>query len=194
MKKNIWKFELPFSASARTVTVRVPVFAEFLSVGVQGCDSDQVVVAWFRFSVGDDGLEARTFTVCATGQEVEDAFGHSMKFCGPHLREQTMKLYIAGKITGLNPLAVEENFCRAARYVEGFGHEALNPVEMFPVRDDWTWEYYMAEDVKVILMQADGLFMLSNWRESRGARAEHAFADALGKKIFYQASVIPEAE
>ena len=43
-------------------------------------------------------------------------------------------------------------------------------------------------------MQAcDCLFVLRNWKESKGARAEVAYAEMLGKEIFYE-EMIPNLE
>lgn len=104
-----------------------------------------------------------------------------------------MKIYLAGAISHLDPLLVAENFSRAERCVEGCGHEALNPLKLVDQREDRSWEECIVDCVRIILCTpADALYMLPNWQDSRGARAEHALATSLGTKIYYAASGVPE--
>lgn len=105
-----------------------------------------------------------------------------------------MKIYLAGKITGLCPMAAAEWFAAAERHVEGFGHTALNPLKLVDQSEDRQYEEYLIDALRVVLEQADALFMLANWRNSKGARAEHALAEIFDKPIFYAASEIPDAE
>jgi hypothetical protein len=43
----------------------------------------------------------------------------------------------------------------------------------------------LAADTEYICMKADAIAMLPGWRESKGAKAEHALAEALGLQVRY---------
>ena len=43
----------------------------------------------------------------------------------------------------------------------------------------------LAADMKWICTRADSMVMLKGWKKSKGAKAEHALAEALGLKIIY---------
>ncbi len=103
-----------------------------------------------------------------------------------------MKLYIAGRITGLDGDECEGNFLFAAGVIEKLGHTPLNPFEMVDQTDDGrAYEDYLLEALAIVLVMAEGLYMLPNWRDSLGARIEHAIAVEKGMPIFYAASELP---
>jgi hypothetical protein len=104
-----------------------------------------------------------------------------------------MKIYIAGKITGLDFLEAIENFRCGERAVEGCGHVALNPLKLVDQCESRTYEELLLDALRVVLEQAEALYMLPDWRDSKGARAEHALAEIFGKPIFYAANGLPEA-
>lgn len=95
-----------------------------------------------------------------------------------------MRLYIAGKITGLHVDEAFEMFERGEEIVTRCGHRAVNPmteVEQTPGRE---WIDYMRDGIR-LLIECDGIFMLSNWGDSPGARLEKLIAEGLGLQIFY---------
>jgi hypothetical protein len=51
--------------------------------------------------------------------------------------------------------------------------------------DSWAWEDYMEKDLG-ILLRCDGIYMLNNWGNSKGARCEYALAKELGLTIRFQ--------
>jgi hypothetical protein len=104
-----------------------------------------------------------------------------------------MKIYIAGKITGLDIRVAEMQFTAAANALRKAGHTPLCPTEMFPVNPIWDWAEYMLADLRIIWHHADGLLMLGNWKESRGANLEHHAAVATDKPIYYGIEEIPNA-
>lgn len=98
-----------------------------------------------------------------------------------------MKLYIAGQITGLDYDVAFRNFEVAEAYVRNAGHEPLNPMKSEGEVPGRRWAEYLADDL-LLIDQCDGLFMQSNWRNSKGARLEHFAAELMDKEIFYEGS------
>ena len=91
-----------------------------------------------------------------------------------------MKFYIAGKINGLDNY--KEKFKQAEETLIATGHICMNPAilpEGFP------YEAYMPICTSMI-DQCESIYMLNNWKNSRGARVEHAYAAATNKQIFYE--------
>lgn len=101
-----------------------------------------------------------------------------------------MKIYIAGKITGLDIEKAKSKFKEAQTVIEGKGHECINPMEL-PHDHDKTWESYMKECL-ISLLQCDALFALPDYKESRGAEVEYNLAAGLGMKIYHSLFFIPE--
>ncbi|HRJ90072.1 MAG TPA: DUF4406 domain-containing protein [Pyrinomonadaceae bacterium] len=91
------------------------------------------------------------------------------------------KIYISGKITGLDPVEARAKFDAAERGLRAFGYEPVNPMALVEDRGQ-SWAEFMAEDIK-LLAQCDGIWLLSDWRESRGARIEFQIAAELGLQI-----------
>ena len=95
-----------------------------------------------------------------------------------------MRIYISGKITGLNPEISQQYFQQVEDKLIQGGHTPLNPWKILPFDEKYTWHDYMAEDVKAII-HCDAMIMLENWTDSKGAKVEHALGVALGLKMFY---------
>lgn len=87
-----------------------------------------------------------------------------------------MKIYIAGKITG-NP-NYKEQFAAAEKKLKAEGHQVINP----------TWKpeglpYKQYIDMGLMeLQQCDVIYLLSNWKDSKGARMEYIYALTVGLK------------
>lgn len=92
-----------------------------------------------------------------------------------------MRIYIAGKITGIENEAVLK-FKRAETILKGMGYEPVNP--LIENTTD-TWENYMKLGISKLLT-CDGIYMLSNWMNSKGAKIEHNLAEILKLKIIYE--------
>lgn len=101
-----------------------------------------------------------------------------------------MKIYIAGKITGLDIEVARAKFKEAQILIEAKGHDVINPMEL-PHDHDKKWDSYMRECL-VALLDCDGLCALDNYRESRGAQIEYNLASNLGMRIFHGTFFIPE--
>lgn len=100
-----------------------------------------------------------------------------------------MKIYISGKITGLDPLLAATAFEQAAYLLKTLGYEPINPMEN--EEPGLTRAEYMAKDM-VLIDQCDGMYMLSNWEDSKRARIEKHIAETLEKPIFYAVTGIPK--
>jgi len=91
-----------------------------------------------------------------------------------------MKLYIAGKITD-NP-DYKQQFAEAEKQLKYAGHVTMNPAVL---PDGFEHHEYMAICFSMIDV-CEGLYFLSNWRDSKGARMEFDRAIDKGKTIMFQ--------
>ena len=83
-----------------------------------------------------------------------------------------MKIYISGKISGLPYGEVERKFADAEELLESIGFEVVNPLRNgLPEKE------------------CGAIFMLDNWRDSRGARHEYNFALEEGKEVYFESSI-----
>lgn len=102
-----------------------------------------------------------------------------------------MKIYISGAITGLRLAEAKNNFESKELYLIQSGYEPINPMKIgLEEGGAYTWEEYMCADIPYLL-DADAIFMLENWQQSKGARIERAIMEILGRPIYYQASNVP---
>ena len=100
-----------------------------------------------------------------------------------------MKIFISGKITGLNYGEVVSKFTKAQRKLTDQGHDVVDPNGLNKGLHGGSWEH---EDYMRITLAAlslcDAIYMLSDWKHSPGARMEHERAEALGLEIMYEAT------
>lgn len=97
-----------------------------------------------------------------------------------------MKIYISGKITGLpaeeyKPLFQEAEDLLTTRFN---AVEVINPCKIDHLPDA-TYEEYMLRDIAELFC-CDAIYMLPNWKDSRGARMEHAIAIEMDITVIYQ--------
>lgn len=104
-----------------------------------------------------------------------------------------MKIYISGKMTGLEFMDIYPKFKGAEHIISELGHEPLNPVVISPYCPEKTWQNYMVDDIAALL-NADAILMLPCWGQSKGARIERAIAQELDLKIYYDINEIKEAK
>lgn len=91
-----------------------------------------------------------------------------------------MRVYISGAITGNDNY--KEDFARAERELSAAGHEVINPVKLEDILPQLTYEEYMKLDL-ALLDVCDAIFMLYDWKKSRGANREYGYALAKGKMM-----------
>lgn len=95
-----------------------------------------------------------------------------------------MKIYIAGKISGLLKEEYLPKFEKAEHELRSAGWEPVNPCK-FGIPGNST----TAEALKVCvpeLEKCQAVYMLNDWRDSLGAIVEHSTAKHLHKDLFYQ--------
>ena len=95
----------------------------------------------------------------------------------------TKKIYISGAITGFEKVA-PLLFEIAENKLESQGFEVVNPMTI-EHNHDLSWISYMRVDLKALL-DCDYIYMLSNWRNSRGAKIEHDLAKELEIGVIFQ--------
>ena len=91
-----------------------------------------------------------------------------------------MKVYIAGKITGLENY--QQKFRAAQDRLEARGYSVMNPA-VLPLGFDY--EDYMRICFAMIDV-CDAVYMLDNWEDSPGAIREHLYAWRTGKEIMFE--------
>lgn len=105
-----------------------------------------------------------------------------------------MKIYISGRIKGLDLENAQRIFKEAQTELEALGLGVVNPLEIAEThepaeREDW--HACMLIDIEH-LFKCEAIYMLYNWQASKGARIEHAIARASDMDIYYQASILPQ--
>ncbi|EHH4588892.1 DUF4406 domain-containing protein [Escherichia coli] len=92
-----------------------------------------------------------------------------------------VRVYIAGPMTGY------EDFNRPAFHAAGKalsqeGHTVLNPA----VLPDGLMQAQYMDICMAMLRSVDAVYLLKNWYQSAGARAELALAEKLGCAVIFQ--------
>jgi len=88
--------------------------------------------------------------------------------------------YISGKITG-TPNLNKYKFAVAADLIRKIGYNPVNP-HLLPDNHDKSWSSYMKECIKA-LIKCDFVFVLDDWKHSKGALREVFIASFLGLPI-----------
>jgi len=92
-------------------------------------------------------------------------------------------VYISGKVSGIEDKATLL-FAEAEQDLIDKGFKVVNPTTLAHDHD-LSWENYMRADIRA-LMGCDGVYLLRNWADSRGAKIERRIATELGMEIYYQ--------
>lgn len=92
-----------------------------------------------------------------------------------------MRVYIAGKISGLDYLKARRTFKAAEASIKARGHKVTNPIKL--CGEGWPWWFCMVVCL-LALLGCGAVAMLPGWESSRGANIERRFALALGKRVF----------
>jgi len=105
-----------------------------------------------------------------------------------------MKIYISGKITGLPIEEAKQNFKNCENWLREDGYDVANPMElpehaeilaMTDLSSEEQWCLHMKADIKA-MMDCDAIFVMSNYKESKGAMIEYELAMKLGLHGMYQ--------
>lgn len=92
-----------------------------------------------------------------------------------------MRIYIAGPISG--HLNYRKKFNAAEKLLQEAGHVVINPAFLpcgLGDNEDYMHICYAMID------KCDAVFMLYDWRYSKGAKCEHEYAKKENKQVFYQ--------
>ena len=114
-----------------------------------------------------------------------------------------MKIYVAGPMSGI-PFFNYPAFHEASARLREQGHHVFNPAERDIERHDgvdisagneagcpqqaaaehgFSRRVALTDDLMWICREAEGIALLPGWQNSKGARAEHATALALGLEV-----------
>ena len=99
------------------------------------------------------------------------------------------KVYIAGRISGLSESEFKANFLRGVDKVRKLGVESrhiINPAKY--TIDFGEWSEYMRLCLSKLL-ECDTIFMLEDYKESKGAKFELLTAETLGLNVVYESEV-----
>ena len=95
-------------------------------------------------------------------------------------------VYISGKITGLKPKDYLTRFYHAQLKLQDEGFEVINPaVTQATMPPCTTYDQFMQMSM-LELSFCGSIYMLSNWKESKGAKKEHHYAVVHGYSIRYE--------
>lgn len=94
------------------------------------------------------------------------------------------KVYISGKISGLEESVYTAKFQEAEDKLTALDFEVINPVKIVHNHDN-SWLSFMRQDLKAML-DCDGIYMLDNWKDSKGAKIEHDLCVYLGITVMFE--------
>lgn len=95
-----------------------------------------------------------------------------------------MKIYISGKITGLEPKVCRAKFAAMEAKLKAIGvHTVINPMNL-GITDSWSHDDAMDLCMTVLKKNATSIILLNDWIESIGAIEEYYYARNHGFRIF----------
>lgn len=99
-----------------------------------------------------------------------------------------MRIYISGKITGLNYADVLKKFNDAQDLLESLGFEVINPLNN-GLSQSHSWRQHIVRDIEMLL-PCEAIYMLDNWIDSIGAGIEYDIALRTGKDVWFETNVV----
>lgn len=97
-----------------------------------------------------------------------------------------IRVYLSGKITGLEKGEYIRNFQKAEQHFKMAGYEVVNPVkigeEILNKKPSASYEEIMKKDLEA-LQRCTHIAMIEGWETSPGAKREKAEAERLGLEI-----------
>lgn len=99
------------------------------------------------------------------------------------------RIYISGPIS--NTTDFQERFAKAQKKLEKDGYEVVNPATLDSTFSKFTYEDFMTLDI-LLLSRCNGIYMLKNWEQSKGANREYGFALGKGMKIMFESKEADE--
>ena len=95
-----------------------------------------------------------------------------------------MKVYVSGKISGLDPVEAKKNFIKAELRLKRQGHTVMSPKGIMDFAG-FEHEDYM-HVCKAMIDVCDAIYMLSNWQTSKGSREELDYAREWRKEVLWE--------
>ena len=146
---------------------------------------------WDR-SKSQDELDALARHLIDAGKFDTDGQRHSAKIAWralANLQKETEKplIYLSGKLTngGVEKCAkYVKRFFELETQFEKEGYCVFNPARL--EKRGGTWDYYMARDLAFIEANEPIMYMMSNWRRSKGSKMEYRLAVDMGLEIRYE--------
>ena len=96
--------------------------------------------------------------------------------------KQKRKAFISGKVSGKKWEDAHWLFNAGERWLRKHGYATVNPTKICD--RNWSWWHCMYVCLRE-LSKCDTIAMLHDWKHSRGAKIEYAFALLTFKKIIY---------
>ena len=101
--------------------------------------------------------------------------------------KEKMRIYVSGKITGLPLLQADMKFKCAEDAIRRAGHVPVNPMAIGAVVPGLDWKSYMTIAYGILQDPSiDAIYMLEDWKESKGSVIEWAWAQSRGIEVLYQ--------
>lgn len=91
-----------------------------------------------------------------------------------------MKIYVAGKITGLDNF--REIFEKAVKKLKKNGHNVMNPAAL---PGGFEYEEYM-KICFAMIDACEAVYFLDNWQDGPGAIREHKYASSQNKILMFE--------
>ena len=101
-----------------------------------------------------------------------------------------MKIYISGRITGSK--FYRERFSDAGIFLTCAGYSFISPLDFGS--DKLSWEDNMRRALSIMLLLADGVALLDDWEDSKGAKIEKRLAEESGVPVKPLAERLHEPE
>jgi hypothetical protein len=98
-----------------------------------------------------------------------------------------MKIYISGRISGLPFDEVQAKFTAAERILVEKGYKTVSPLKT-GIPYSAPWEIHVAMDI-ILLIGCDAIFLLKDWKYSKGATLEKNIAELIGKNVIYEEEI-----
>lgn len=90
------------------------------------------------------------------------------------------KVFISGKISGIDYYVAYGKFSNAERMLQQMGYATVNPMKI--CKQNWSWLRCMVKCLWAI-MWCKKVYQLEDWKDSKGARIEYRWAKHLGKRF-----------
>ena len=95
-----------------------------------------------------------------------------------------MKVYIAGKVTGLNKAEIFRKFYGSGNQLKKQGHTVMSPAVLV-LNEGFEHSEYMHICFAMIDV-CDAVYLQKDWQNSKGAQQELRYAHVMGKQVLYE--------